>query len=363
MAQTNLEVLLLRVAVACEALMAPTVTIAPGDIEIGAIEVKNGTDDTRAKVGAASGLAESDNALAVKDPSLGVTTGAAVITDAAGTVQQYLRGLVKLIAAKITVGVDQTTPGTTNAVAPIAGQNGVAGGAGAVAATVQRMTLASDDPAVATLGAVSGAAVTTDVNGTVQQYLRGLIKQWIAGTLVLGAGTNNIGGVRTRFFAALAAAMTRPANTTAYSANDAVSNNGTAASVTAITFTVSDTNDDTISLERLRLISTDTGLSGVSFRAYLFSSDPTASSGVGGGDNAAWSQKIAGFVGSMSGTFRQFSDGYAAVLTPDEGARIVTAPVSGAKTLFCLLQTLTAFTPSANSTTFTGTLEGFQGRA
>lgn len=42
------------------------------------------------------------------------------------------------------VGIDQTTPGTTNAVAPINGQTGVAGGTGVVGATVQRVTLATD---------------------------------------------------------------------------------------------------------------------------------------------------------------------------------------------------------------------------
>jgi len=45
------------------------------------------------------------------------------------------------------------------------------------------------------LGTTSGAAVITDANGTIQQYLRGLIKQWIAGTLVLGVGSNVIGKV------------------------------------------------------------------------------------------------------------------------------------------------------------------------
>jgi hypothetical protein len=39
-------------------------------------------------------------------------------------------------------------------VSPISGQDGVAGGAGAVAATVQRVTLASDDPAVVDLAAL-----------------------------------------------------------------------------------------------------------------------------------------------------------------------------------------------------------------
>ncbi len=59
---------------------------------------------------------------------LGSTTGAAVITDANGTVQQYLRGIVKLLATSGTiilgagsaligkVGIDQTAPGTTDRV-------------------------------------------------------------------------------------------------------------------------------------------------------------------------------------------------------------------------------------------------------
>ena len=47
----------------------------------------------------------------------------------------------------------------------------------------------------ATLGATTGSAVITDANGTIQQYLRGLIKQWIAGTLALGIGQNTIGNV------------------------------------------------------------------------------------------------------------------------------------------------------------------------
>lgn len=58
-------------------------------------------------------------------------------------------------------------------------------GAG-TAAAAQRTTLASDDPAVATLGATSGAAVITDVNGTIQQYLRGLIKLALSGFATVG---------------------------------------------------------------------------------------------------------------------------------------------------------------------------------
>lgn len=74
------------------------VSLATGDVQIGAVEVKNAVDDTRAVVAAGTAVTEAGNTLAVKDPSVGVTTGAAVTTDAVGTVQQYLRGLIKILA-------------------------------------------------------------------------------------------------------------------------------------------------------------------------------------------------------------------------------------------------------------------------
>ena len=164
---------------------------------------------------------------------------------------------------------------------------------------------------------------------------------------------------------ASATAMTRPANTTAYSAGDAVSNNATAGSVTPISFTASDLADAPVALTHLEFLSSDAGpgTAGATFEAWLFNSDPTAGSGVGGGDNAAFSQKQAGFIGRMQGTFIAASDGSMAVLTPVEGTFIATRPASGGTTIYALLKTLTAFTPSANSTTFTGTLRGVQGRA
>jgi hypothetical protein len=71
------------------------------------------------------------------------------------------------------VGVDQTTPGTTDSVTVATGQ-----GAGAA------------------IGATSGAAVVTDANGTIQQYLRGLVKLVAAG-IGLGASSAKIGVVTT----------------------------------------------------------------------------------------------------------------------------------------------------------------------
>lgn len=162
-----------------------------------------------------------------------------------------------------------------------------------------------------------------------------------------------------------APAMTRPANVTAYTAGNAVSNNQTAASVTPIAWTISDLNDAPVMLTRCEMLSTDTGpaTAGATFELWLFNSDPTANSGVGGGNGAVFSQKQAGFIGRMSGTFMAASDGSIAILTPVEGNFIATKPASGTRIIYGLLKTLTAFTPSANSTTFTGTMEGIQGRA
>lgn len=116
--------------------------------------------------GAGTAAAAQRTTLASDDPAvatLGATTGAKVVTDANGTIQQYLRGLVTFFANALGAGT---------------------------AAAAHRVTLASDDPAVATLGATTGAAVITDANGTIQQYLRGLIKQW-ATTFVAQGSTSS----------------------------------------------------------------------------------------------------------------------------------------------------------------------------
>lgn len=126
------------------------VALDGGDIEIGAVEIKNATDDTRAVVksdGTNNALVVTQNAVPLATGSatsanqatqitaeqaiqatLGATSGAAVVTDANGTLQQYLRGIVKLLITTGTiilgagsaiigkVGIDQTTPGITNGV-------------------------------------------------------------------------------------------------------------------------------------------------------------------------------------------------------------------------------------------------------
>lgn len=164
-----------------------------------------------------------------------------------------------------------------------------------------------------------------------------------------------------RIISVAGSTLTRPANTTPYSINDSISDNATAGSVVAQTVAISDTNNFPVALACVELHSTDTGFGGVNIRLWAYNSDPTASSGVVGGDNAAFSNKKAGFVGTLSGTMRTFSDGSRGVLTPDEASPLLTLPGSGVTTLWWQLQTLGAATPSANSTTFIPTFKGYQG--
>lgn len=165
-------------------------------------------------------------------------------------------------------------------------------------------------------------------------------------------------------FSSIFATLTRPTNTTAYAANDSISDNATAGSVTALVATVSDTNDAPVILTSIEVATTDTGLgAGVSIRAYVYNSDPTANSGVGGGDNAAFSNKQAGLVSTFVGTFHAMADGGKAFLAPEDSGPTIAHPATGAKTMWIQYQTLGAFTPSANSTTLIGKAKGYQLRA
>lgn len=234
----------------------------------------------------------------------------------------------------------------------------------AAAASSRPVAISTEDAAL--VGALTETAPASDtassgLNGRLQRIAQRLTTMLTG--ISLAAGTALIGKVKTKFIVATGSALTRAANQTPYTALDAISDNATPGSVTAKTITVSDVNDDSVALERFRLDSSDTGIAAKSVRVWLYSSDPTASSGVVGGDNLAFSNKKAGFIGTMSGTFRAFSDGSVAVCVPDEGSRVITVPGSGARTIWWQLQALDGFTPSANSTTFTPTAEGFQGAA
>jgi hypothetical protein len=173
-----------------------------------------------------------------------------------------------------------------------------------------------------------------------------------------------------RMISVLGTTLTRPANTTAYAAGDSISDNATAGSVTALPVTVSDINDAPVALTEIELDTNDTGLAaGITVDVFVYNSDPTANSGVGGGDNAAFSNKKAGSRARFRGTFVAFSDGGKAICRPVDGDNtplgvVVIPPAIGAKTLWVQYKVISAsgFTPSANSTTIIPLLKGFQGR-
>lgn len=96
---------------------------------------------------------------------LGLSADAAVVTDANGTISAKLRGLVKRWADAL--------------------------GAGTAAAAL-RTTLASDDPAVAVLGATGDVAVAAGATGSISAKLRSLSRDIVA-NIVLATGTNIIG--------------------------------------------------------------------------------------------------------------------------------------------------------------------------
>ena len=84
------------------------VTLTAGTALIGKVGIDQTTPGTTDQMSIATGQGAG--------ATIGVTSGAKVITDAAGTIQQYLRGIVHLLISIISVKIDQTTPGTTNKV-------------------------------------------------------------------------------------------------------------------------------------------------------------------------------------------------------------------------------------------------------
>jgi hypothetical protein len=160
------------------------------------------------------------------------------------------------------------------------------------------------------------------------------------------------------------ATMTRPNDTDPYVANDMVANSSTAATVVPMSFTASDVIDAPVIVYGIRIATSGTapGTAGARFRVHLFRSDPSANTGIKAGDSATFSvNQAAGLIGTLTGTSRVYADGSSCRCVSDEGVPLICRPTTGARTVFALLQTLDAFTPSAQAT-YTLTIEAAQGR-
>lgn len=98
-----------------------------------------------AKIAAATAIAEANNALAVQAPVLGVTTGAKVITDANGTIQQYLRGIVYQLLNGLPATLGQKAMAASTSVVVASDQTAVpvSGNVGRASTTVSQASQAS----------------------------------------------------------------------------------------------------------------------------------------------------------------------------------------------------------------------------
>jgi hypothetical protein len=250
--------------------------------------IQDGTGTALAVVKAPAALAESDNALAVQAPVLGVTTGAAVVTNAAGTIQQYLRGLVTLIAARI----------------PVLGQ--------ALAAASLPVTLASDQSALA----VTPAATESHLG--------------------------EVGGKLT--FVALE--FTRPNDSTPYSANDVVSNSTSATTIQAMA-DIARVASGTGYIVKARL-STDKKSITPRIRVHLFN----ATGANVAADNAQWIDKYAdaakrlGYFDLPAMTTGADTSNSDMSRTFDLTLRIPVVAAAN-RSIYWVLEALDAFTPAA----------------
>lgn len=216
----------------------------------------------------------------------------------------------------------------------------LASGAGAVSAAVPRVTLASDDPAVAAIGAKADAAV---IDPSVAASMISLLKGLISG-LPFAAGA-----------ARPSASFVRPADTTAYDAGDLVANNTAAGSVLALSLTAgrAAANVAATGLIRRATLRKSSNTIGAGFRIHYFSSAPT----VANGDNGAFSSNnSANYLGYMDLTMdRQFSDGAVGSGVANTGTEIMFT----AQVVYALIEVTTSYVP-ANAETFALTLNVLQ---
>jgi len=178
-----------------------------GDIEIGAVELKDGDSDTRADIetdGTKNALFVQANDLDIRDLTSASDSVECIQDTAADLNMTEASAADILTAVQILDDWDESDRAKVN---PIAGQAGVAAGAGAVDALTQRNTLASDDPAVVSLQIMddwdesdrakvnpivgqAGIAAGTGVDGVT------VTRVSLATDIALPAGTNLLGNVK-----------------------------------------------------------------------------------------------------------------------------------------------------------------------
>jgi len=138
------------------------------------------------------------------------------------------------------------------------------------------------------------------------------------------------------------ASFTRPADTTAYASGDLVANSTTAGSVTPMTLSAANAAGGEVSIRRVRLQKSGTGVTNAAFRLHLYRGLPT----VANGDNGVWSSSgAANYLGSIDVTVdKAMTDG-----SVGYGAAAVNANIAFLRgtALYGLLEARGAYTPAS----------------
>lgn len=208
----------------------------------------------------------------------------------------------------------------------------------------QDTQITAEQAILATLGATNGAAIITDADGTAQRYLRGLIKLWIAGLAAGEAHIGQIGGA----IVVSSVEFTRPNDTTAYAANDVVSNNTTTTTLNTLP-TCARVNGGSGYIVGARLL-TDKKSITPRVRVHLFNViNPTVAA-----DNAQHksvyadaSKRIASFDLSAMATAADSTNSDLSAAT-DWTLRIPFVCAGSDRAIYWFLETLDIFTPAAN---------------
>lgn len=132
------------------------VTLNPGDINIGSVQIRDGDDADEARVVAPAALTEAMVVVGVHDFVNGATADAAIVTDANGTLSGKLRGLVKWAYERMPAALG-----------------------GTVAANSLPVVLSSDGPFALQTGSITETAPATDtassgLNGRLQRIAQRL---------------------------------------------------------------------------------------------------------------------------------------------------------------------------------------------
>lgn len=212
-------------------------------------------------------------------------------------------------------------------------------------------------PAAVSLGGVADAAVTNPASSaSVIAALKGIltaVNLIPAAPATAGAqttGNNSLATIATNTGQPVAqriitaTAITRPADTNVYALGDLLANNVTAGSVVFQTGSIASANDVVTSVIRMRLKKSGTTVTNATFRIHLYNAAPTPANG----DNGAWSTNQSGYQGSFDVTIdKAFTDGAEGIGIPQIGPNVAVQPVSGAQTIYYVIEVRAAYTPAS----------------